>query len=74
MATFTPVNRSSSASFTPVNRASNGAFDTFERSGTGWDYNELNMTYNQVLDATTNSPVLYNGVGYVATWNNVNKN
>jgi len=73
MATFTPISRSTST-FTKINRSAGAVFDTFERSGTGWDYNEVGLTYNEIIDPTTSLQVLYNGVGTVASWTNINRN
>lgn len=46
-------------------------WDLQEKSGTGiggWTYNEPNLTYNQLLDPDSGSPVYYNGFGNTATW------
>jgi len=50
-------------------------WDNVEKSGstTAWEYNEVNMTYNQLLDPDSNLPVLYNGIGVSTSITNVPK-
>lgn len=48
-------------------------WDNQEKPGTlvgGWSYNELGLTYNQVLDLDTGNTVFYNGLGIAQTWTN----
>lgn len=45
-------------------------FDKTGVVGGGWQYNEANLTYNQVIDPNTGNIVYYNGIGLPTTWSN----
>ena len=52
-------------------------WDLIEKVGTflgGWQYNEPNLTYNQLLDPDSGNVVYYNGLGLGQTWTLENKN
>lgn len=42
--------------------------------GNGWGYDQLEMTYDQVLDPVTGNTVSYDQIGADVTWTTVNKN
>ncbi len=48
-------------------------WDNIEKTGTGvggWMYNEVPLTYNQVIDPDSGLEVFYNGVGVTTGWSN----
>lgn len=48
-------------------------WDNQEKPGAligGWSYDELGLTYDQVLDLDTGNTVFYNGLGIAQTWTN----
>jgi len=48
-------------------------WENLEKPGTiigGWDYEEEDMDYDQVLDVDTGNAVLYEGLGLSQNWNN----
>ena len=52
-------------------------WENLEKSGGitgGWDFNENNMSFNQVFDTDTNNTVFFNGLGLLAIWTNQIKN
>jgi hypothetical protein len=50
------------------------SFDSQEKAGSGWDYNDMNLTYNAVFDPDSGNEVFYNGIGRVTTFTNQSKN
>lgn len=53
------------------------SWDLLEKSitgtGSGWDYNESELAYDQDVDTDTGSDVFYNGLGTQDTWSNISK-
>lgn len=39
----------------------------------GWEYEEANLTYDQINDLDTGNLVYYGGLGILTTWTNINK-
>lgn len=39
----------------------------------GWEYEEANLTYDQIIDIDTGNKVYYNGLGLLTTWSNISK-
>lgn len=51
-------------------------WDNLEKPGFangGWEYNETNLTYNEVIDPDTQLSVTYNGLGTAVSWSNQTK-
>lgn len=48
-------------------------WDNVEKSGADWNYNEINLSYNEVTDPDSGNDVFYNSVGTLATFINVEK-
>ena len=51
-------------------------WDNLEKSGVitgGWDYNEPNLNYDQIVDPDTDNNVYYEGLGIITTWSNIAK-
>ncbi len=51
-------------------------FENLEKVGTiigGYDYEEEDMDYDQVLDLDTGNTVFYEGLGISTDWTNINK-
>jgi hypothetical protein len=51
-------------------------WDNIEKSGGitgGWSFNEVSISFNQVLDVDTFNTVFFNGLGLLAVWTNLNK-
>lgn len=71
MTSWTNTSRHS-ATFTNVGKTAT-TWDNLEQSGSGWIYDEVNLTYNAVLDLDSNNPVYYNGFGAQAAWTNIAK-
>ena len=49
-------------------------WDNQEKGGTGWNYNETNLEYNQAIDPDSGDEVFYNSVGLLPVFTNVTKN
>lgn len=49
-------------------------WDNQEKGGTGWIYNEANLTYNENIDPDSGGEVFYNSVGVAPTFTNISKN
>lgn len=43
-------------------------------SGTGWEYNQQGITYNDTADELTGAVVYYNAVGIATAWTYTNRN
>ena len=39
----------------------------------GWQYDEPNLTYDQLIDVDTDNLVYYDGIGLLAVWTNIAK-
>lgn len=51
-------------------------WENLEKSGVltgGWQYEEANLTYDQITDIDTGNYVYYEGLGLLAVWTNINK-
>lgn len=51
-------------------------WDNLEKATTfsgGWDFNEVNLAFNQVNDPDTGNLVYFNGIGLLTTWTNIPK-
>ena len=50
-------------------------WDNIEKSGgsDGWEYDEVNLTYDALVDPDSGSTVYYNGIGTVTTFTNITK-
>ena len=49
------------------------SWETLEKPGTtlgGWMYDEVNFTYDQILDLETGDTVYYDGLGLGSVWIN----
>ena len=42
-------------------------------SGAGWLYDEVNLTYDNLLDPDSGLPVFYDGLGSTVSWTNLTK-
>ena len=49
------------------------AWTALYRVGTGWTYNDTNITYNQTIYTPTGTQLLYNGTGQTTQWTNLAK-
>lgn len=61
-------NKPSATTFTTENRPSVTSFDLQEKTGTGYQYDEPNMTYDEAIDPDTGLPVNYDAVGIATSW------
>lgn len=43
-------------------------WENLQKAGSGWTYNEFNLTYNQENDPLTGSTVYYNSIGELNTF------
>lgn len=50
-------------------------WDNIEKSGggQGWEYDEVNLMYDSLVDPDSGSAVYYNGIGTVTTLTNITK-
>ena len=50
-------------------------WDLIEKGGItgGWEYNESNLEYDQIIDQDSQNYVFYNGVGVATVWSNIAK-
>lgn len=44
-----------------------------EKAGFGWDYDEINLAYDDDTDPYSGNSVLYNAVGTLTVWSNQSK-
>ena len=67
MAIDTLENKPSATTYTLENEPST-TFDLQEKTGSGYQYDETNLTYDAVLDPDTGLPVLYDSFGENTSW------
>lgn len=51
-------------------------WENLEKAGAltgGWQYEEANLTYDQITDIDTGNYVYYEGLGMLTTWSNIAK-
>lgn len=51
-------------------------WENLEKSTTfegGWDFNEIDITFNQTTDPDTGNIVYFNGLGLLSVWTNITK-
>ena len=69
------TNTSKSATVTFGNASKNAASPKrYAKAGSGWDYDQPEITYDGLTDPITGLPVCYDGLGVTTTWTNATKN
>ena len=69
MAIDTLESKPSATTFTTETKPSGTISDLQEKTGSGWNYDEDNLTYDAVTDPDTGLPVLYDSLGTNTSWN-----
>ncbi len=69
------TNQSKNAAGTPTNETKTAASPKrYAKGGSGWDYNQPEITYDGTNDPITGLPVNYDGLGTTPTVTNLTKN